>query len=60
MMAEQQFQQGLIPITEWSRVKEITAKAETEYAMAYATFFTYFHQFEDLIGIPLKELILKK
>lgn len=60
MMAEQQFQQGLIPITEWSRVKEITAKAETEYAMAYASFFTYFHQFEDLIGIPLKELILKK
>jgi len=56
VMAEQQFKQGVIGIAELSRVKEITAKAQVEYEIAYADYFTRYHQFEALIGVPLKKL----
>lgn len=56
VMAEQQFQQGVIGIAELSRVKEITAKSQVEYEMAYATYFTRYHQFEALIGVSLQKL----
>ena len=56
VMAEQQFQQGVIGIAELSRVKEITAKSQVEYEMSYATYFTRYHQFEALIGVSLQKL----
>jgi len=57
LMVEKQFQQGNVPISELSRVKEISAKSSAEYELAYADYMVNLHQFEDLIGLTLDEIL---
>lgn len=57
LMAEEQFRQGVISISELARVKELTSKALVEYEQAYADFFAAYHQLEELLGVSLKTLM---
>lgn len=55
-MAEAEFAQGDIPISELARVSEIAEKSRAEYENARYEYVNAYAQLENLIGAPLKTL----
>jgi len=52
-MAEKEFLNGVIPITEYTRLTEISTKAESDYEIARTDFFTAFMLLEEIVGFKL-------
>ncbi len=52
-MAEKEFLNGIIPITEYTRLTEISTKAESDYEIAKTDFFTSYMLLEEIAGFKL-------
>ena len=55
-MAEKEFQQGQIHISELGRVTELTSNAYAEFEQASSTYEKLYYQLEILLGVSLKDL----
>lgn len=58
-LAEREFKESAISISEYSRVVEINVKAKTDFEFAKSNFFTYYNQFENLVGVKMSQLMQK-
>lgn len=56
-IAEQKFTEGSLSLEDYTDVGESMIRAETEYEEAKRNFFTEFRQFEQLLGMSLKNLM---
>jgi len=52
-MAEREFQNGVIPIGEYTRISEIVSRAEADFETARADFITSYMILEEIIGYKL-------
>ena len=52
-MAEKEFQNGIIPVGEYTRISEIVSRAEADFETARADFITSFMILEEIIGYKL-------
>ena len=59
-IAEKQFRDGTIDISELSRIKTFQVNASADYEEAKRQFSTLYFQIEPLVGVPFEKLILKK
>ncbi|CAN5643786.1 hypothetical protein BH11BAC2_BH11BAC2_24600 [soil metagenome] len=59
-MATQQFKQGDITIADYSSVMSIATKSESDYEIAKRDFYSWYLQFEKLLGARLDTLTRKK
>lgn len=61
-MAEQQFMNGVIPVTEYARLSDIVASTEVDYETSKMNFLTAYQLLEEIIGYSFNvsnEMILK-
>ena len=58
--AEQEFKDGIINITELSRLKTIEVNARADYEEAKRQFATLYFQFQNMIGVPIQQITLRK
>ena len=56
-MAEAEFTQAAIPVSELARVSEIAAKARADYESARSAYLSLFAQLENALGVRLAELL---
>ncbi len=56
-MAETEFSQAAIPVSELARVSEIAAKAHADYESARSAYLSLFAQLENALGVRLAELL---
>lgn len=59
-IAEQRFNEGSVPLDQYTDVSESLIRSETEYEEAKRNFFTEFRQFEQLLGMSLKNLMRRR
>lgn len=59
-MANQQFKQGDISISDYTSVMGLASKAESDYEIAKSNFYTWYEQLEQLIGVRLDKLTRKQ
>lgn len=59
-IAQKQFKDGLIDVTELSRLKTIEVNSKADYEEAKRQFSIYYFQFEAMIGVKMNELIKSK
>ena len=59
-VAEKEWREGTIHISEYSRQKNVLADAESAYHEAFRFYYSSLLQFEALLGVPLKSLVKKK
>ncbi len=55
-MAEKEFQQGQLHISELGRITELASNAFAEFEQASTTYEKLYYQLEIMLGIPLKDL----
>ena len=55
-----EFKDGIIPVSELSRLKTIEVNARADYEDAKRQFSTYYFQFQNLVGVPMSQLMLRK
>ncbi len=60
IIAQKQFKDGLIDITELSRLKTIEVNSRADYEEVKRQFSIYYFQFEAMIGVKMNELIRSK
>jgi outer membrane protein TolC len=60
LIAQQEFKDGIILISELSRLKSIEINARTDYEDAKRQFSSLYSQIETLIGVPVQQLIAKR
>jgi outer membrane protein TolC len=54
LMAEKEFQNGVIPLGEYTRISDIASRAESELESAKSDFTTAYMILEELVGIKFK------
>jgi len=59
-IAQKQFKDGIIDITELSRIKTFEVNARADYEDAKKQFSTNYFQFEAMVGVPFQQLIKQK
>jgi outer membrane protein TolC len=59
-VAQQEFKDGIIQAAELSRLKSIEVSARADYEEAKREFAILYYQFQNMIGVPMQELIKKK
>jgi outer membrane protein TolC len=59
LLAQKQFQDGIIDIAELSRLKTIEVNARADYEEAKRQFSTLYFQVEPLVGVSIQQLIKK-
>ncbi len=59
-VASLEFKDGIIQASELSRLKEIEADARAYYEEAKRQFSTFYFQFQNLIGVPMSQIMLHK
>lgn len=55
-----EFKDGIIPASELSRLKTIEANARADYEEAKRQFSTFYFQFQNLVGVPMSQIMLRK
>jgi outer membrane protein TolC len=60
LIAQKQFKDGLIDVTELSRLKTIEVNSRADFEEAKRQFSTLYFLFENIVGAPMQQLILKK
>ncbi len=55
-----EFKDGIIPASELSRLKTIEANARADYEESKRQFSTFYFQFQNLIGVPMSQIMLRK
>lgn len=60
LIAQKQFKDGLIDIAELSRLKTIEVNSKADFEEAKRQFSTLYFLFENLVGVPMQQLMLKK
>jgi outer membrane protein TolC len=60
LIAQKQFKDGLIDVTELSRLKTIEVNSKADFEEAKRQFSTLYFLLENLVGVPMQQLILKK
>ena len=58
-VAEQEFKDGIIQASELSRLKSIEVNARADYEEAKREFGIIYHQFENMVGVPMNQLMKK-
>lgn len=59
-IAQKQFKDGVIDISELSRLKTIEVNARADYEDAKRQFSTYYFGFETMVGVPFQQLLKQK
>lgn len=59
-MANQQFKQGDISISDYTSIMGLASKAESDYEIAKSNFYTWYEQLEQIIGVRLDKLTRKQ
>ena len=60
LIAQQEFKDGIIQVSELSRLKSIEINARADYEEAKRQFSTMYSQIETIIGVPVQQLIIRK
>jgi outer membrane protein TolC len=59
VISQKQFRDGLIDVTELSRLKTIEVNSKADYEEAKRQFSIYYFQFEAMVGVKMNQLIKK-
>jgi hypothetical protein len=59
-VAEKEYREGTIHISEYSRQKNVLADAEAAYHESFRFYFSSLVQFEAVLGVPLHTIMLKQ
>jgi len=60
LIAQQEFKDGIIQVSELSRLKTIEINARADYEEAKRQFSTMYSQIETIIGVPVQQLIIRR
>ncbi len=60
LIAQKQFKDGLIDVAELSRLKTIEVNSKADFEEAKRQFSTLYFLLENIVGVPMQQLILKK
>jgi len=60
LIAQQEFKDGIIQVSELSRLKTIEINARADYEEAKRQFSTMYSQIETIIGVPVQQLIVRR
>ena len=55
-MAEQKFRNGVVDLTEYTRISEISTRAETDYEISRSEFISSYLILEDIAGFRFSDL----
>jgi hypothetical protein len=58
-VAEKEYREGVIHMSEYSRQKNVLSNAEASYHEAFRFFYSSLTQFEAILGVPLHTVMIK-